>query len=136
MKYQGDYESIKLPESYPKRTFGEIIDNIINEPPKNPEELLQDKSMVNDITELVNEGVLEKAPSDYEANVSHPSHYADRKIEVIDYIEDCGFGEAFCLGNVIKYVSRAGHKDPTKKLEDLQKAQWYLNRCIEALLEI
>lgn len=73
--------------------------------------------------------------SEYEKNVSHPSHYADRKIEVIDYIEDCGFGEHFCLGNAIKYISRAGKKDPAKKIEDLQKAAWYLNRCIETLLK-
>ena len=135
MKYREDYQSTRPPEFYPKKTLGEIIDGIVNEPPKKPEELLKDNSMVDTITGLVNEGVLKKAPSSYEANVSHPSHYADRKIEVIDYIEDCGFGEDFCLGNVIKYVSRAGHKDPSKKIEDLQKAQWYLNRCIDTLLK-
>ena len=41
-------------------------------------------------------------------NVSHPSHYTDGKIEVIDFIEDKKLG--FNLGNVIKYVSRAGKK--------------------------
>jgi hypothetical protein len=35
----------------------------------------------------------------------------------------------FCLGNVVKYVARAGHKD--NALEDLLKAQWYLAHEIE-----
>lgn len=61
--------------------------------------------------------------------INSPSHYADGKIEVIEYIEDKGFG--FNLGNVIKYVSRAGKKDPTKKNEDLKKAMWYLKREID-----
>ena len=49
-------------------------------------------------------------------------------IEVIDYIESKELG--YHLGNVIKYISRAGLKDG-KVMEDLQKAQWYLNRAIE-----
>ena len=61
--------------------------------------------------------------------VNHPSHYTDTKIEVMDYIEDKGFN--FALGNTVKYISRAGKKDPNKKLEDLKKAMWYLNREIE-----
>lgn len=61
--------------------------------------------------------------------VNHPSHYTTGKIEVIDYIEDKHLG--FCLGNSVKYISRAGHKDPTKRIEDLRKALWYLNRQIK-----
>ena len=63
--------------------------------------------------------------------VNHPSHYTDTKIEVMDYIEDKGFN--FALGNVIKYVSRAGRKDADKTIQDLEKANWYLNREIERL---
>lgn len=59
--------------------------------------------------------------------VNHPSHYTQGKIEVIEYIEDKKLG--YHLGNVIKYVSRAGHKN--NALEDLKKARWYLNREIE-----
>lgn len=66
-------------------------------------------------------------------NVNHPAHYAGSKIEVIDYIEDKQLG--FCLGNVIKYVSRAGKKDKSTEVEDLKKAAWYLNRRIEELQE-
>lgn len=64
-------------------------------------------------------------------SVNHPSHYTDGNIEVMDYIEDKQLN--FARGNVIKYVSRAGKKDPNKELEDLKKASWYLNREIERL---
>ena len=60
--------------------------------------------------------------------VNHPSHYADGKIEVIEYIEDKKLN--YNLGNAVKYISRAGKKDPTKKIEDLKKAVWYINREI------
>lgn len=63
--------------------------------------------------------------------VNHPSHYTDTKIEVMDYIEDKGFN--FALGNAVKYISRAGRKDANKEIEDLEKANWYLNREIERL---
>ena len=62
-------------------------------------------------------------------NINHPSHYTDGKIEVIDFIEDKKL--PYHLGNVIKYISRAGKKNPDTELEDLKKAQWYLNRYIE-----
>lgn len=63
--------------------------------------------------------------------VNKPAHYTDGKIEVIDFIEDKSLG--FNLGNSVKYISRAGKKDPAKKIEDLQKAAWYLNREITNL---
>ena len=65
--------------------------------------------------------------------VSHPSHYTDGKIEVIDFIEDKKLG--FHLGNTVKYISRAGKKDPNKYIEDLRKAIWYINREIERELK-
>ena len=63
------------------------------------------------------------------SNVDHPSHYTSSKIEPIDVIEDWRLN--FHLGNTIKYIARAGLKDPTKYLEDLKKAEWYLHRYIE-----
>jgi hypothetical protein len=63
--------------------------------------------------------------------VNHPSHYASGSIEVIDFIEDKELG--FHLGNVTKYVARAGKKDPAKEIEDCLKARWYLDRHIENL---
>lgn len=58
--------------------------------------------------------------------VNHPDHYQGVKYEAIDIIED--FGLNFSLGNAIKYILRAGHKDPQLKKEDLRKAIWYLER--------
>lgn len=66
-------------------------------------------------------------------SVNSPSHYTDGKIEVIDYIEDKKLG--FCLGNAIKYISRAGKKDKDKEAEDINKAIWYLNRYLKQLEE-
>lgn len=59
-------------------------------------------------------------------NVNHPSHYTDGKYECIDFIESWGLG--FHLGNAVKYITRAGKKDPEKTKEDLEKALWYLKR--------
>ena len=64
-------------------------------------------------------------------NVNHPAHYTDGNIEVIDFIEDKNL--PYHLGNAVKYISRAGKKDPEKPAEDLRKAVWYLNRYIEKL---
>lgn len=66
--------------------------------------------------------------------VNHPSHYTDGKIEVIDFIEDKKLG--FCLGNAVKYIARAGKKDPNKEIEDLKKARWYVERRIKELEEV
>lgn len=64
-------------------------------------------------------------------NINHPSHYTFGKFEVIDVIEDWDLN--FHLGNAVKYIARAGKKDGTTLLEDLKKAQFYLNRHIANL---
>lgn len=70
-------------------------------------------------------------------SVNKPKHYTDTKIEVIDYIEDKKLG--FCLGNAIKYISRAGRKQSLvktkkqKEIEDLEKAIWYIKRRIKQI---
>ena len=61
--------------------------------------------------------------------VNHPAHYKVGGIETIDFIEAKKLG--YNLGNVVKYVTRAGHKGNIK--EDLEKARWYLNRELENL---
>lgn len=63
-------------------------------------------------------------------NVNHPSHYTAYKgIEVIDLTEQMNFNR----GNAVKYIARAGLKDPNTEVEDLQKAKWYLEREIARL---
>ena len=83
--------------------------------------------IVNENYEIVFGDKVENDP------VNRPSHYTDGKIEVIDFIEDKKLG--FCLGNAIKYIARAGKKDPTKEIEDLNKAKWYVERRIKELEE-
>lgn len=63
--------------------------------------------------------------------VDHPPHYGgkDNTYEAIKVIE--AWQLDFHLGNVVKYISRAGKKGAAKK--DLEKAMWYLNRAIEKL---
>lgn len=62
-------------------------------------------------------------------SVNHPSHYTTGKIEVIDFIEDKKL--SYHRGNAIKYIVRAGLKDPNKTIEDLEKAKWYIEREIQ-----
>jgi hypothetical protein len=58
-----------------------------------------------------------------------PQHYQAGENDVIAFCQHHKIN--FSLGNVIKYVTRAGKKDPTKELEDLLKAREYLDREIE-----
>ncbi len=63
--------------------------------------------------------------------VNHPDHYNSGQYEVIDVIDDAGFGEGFCLGNALKYILRARHKE--NYVEDLKKAKWYLEYLIQRI---
>ena len=65
--------------------------------------------------------------------VDHPSHYGgkDNPYEAIKVIEAWALG--FCLGNTVKYISRAGRKSGESVLDDLRKARWYLDREIQRL---
>ena len=64
-------------------------------------------------------------------SINHPQHYKVGGIETIDFIEAKKLGHH--LGNVVKYVTRYGHKKGKRKnpLEDLEKARWYLDRFID-----
>ncbi|CAB4142347.1 SaV-like [uncultured Caudovirales phage] len=63
--------------------------------------------------------------------INHPSHYTQGGIETIDYLQAKMTQEQFegyLVGNILKYVSRYPHKNG---IEDLRKAQWYVNKLIE-----
>lgn len=62
-------------------------------------------------------------------NINRPAHYVRSNIEPIKVTEAWHLG--FHLGNVIKYIERAGHKNSSKEIEDLKKARWYLDRYIK-----
>lgn len=83
--------------------------------------------------EKVNEPFTRKVDMQEEQDVvNKPKHYTYGDIEVIDYIEqvtkDYKPELAFAIGNAIKYISRANHKNGK---EDLDKARWYLERAFE-----
>ncbi|MDK3983758.1 DUF3310 domain-containing protein [Staphylococcus pseudintermedius] len=91
----------------------------------------------DDVTVEFNDGtitVLDENTEWYKVDdaVNHPSHYTYGDIEVIDFIEqvikDYPPELAFSIGNAIKYISRAVHKNGK---EDLDKARWYLQRAYD-----
>ncbi len=59
--------------------------------------------------------------------VNHPDHYGgeENAYEVVKVAEAWGLDHDAYLFNVVKYVARAGKKDPSKELQDLKKALWY-----------
>jgi hypothetical protein len=61
--------------------------------------------------------------------INQPKHYTAFPVEVIEITENLNF----CRGNAVKYLCRAGLKDPEKELEDLKKARWYVDREISRL---
>lgn len=78
----------------------------------------------SDVKPLIKEKVVNKM-------VDHPQHYGgkENKYEAIKVIEAWNLG--FCLGNTVKYISRAGKKDDI--IQELEKALWYLKREIKTL---
>jgi hypothetical protein len=91
---------------------------------RNKVAFLSDNVTVNTVGFLKHEEKIEDA-------VTHPSHYNQGRIEVIEAIEDWRLD--FHRGNAVKYIARAGRKDPLKEIEDLKKAIWYIERAIEVL---
>ena len=61
--------------------------------------------------------------------VNHPSHYTSHPsgVECIVVTRHMNFN----LGNVVKYLWRAGMKEEAPTIQDLEKAAWYLNDEIE-----
>ena len=65
--------------------------------------------------------------------VDHPPHYNWHPVvEAIDVVEHFSFN----IGSVIKYLWRVGRKPKTEAIQDLRKAQWYIQREIERIERI
>lgn len=71
-----------------------------------------------EVVQIIEEAITQTVALPKEDVINHPSHYTRGKIEVIDFIEDQQL--PYHLGNVIKYIARAGYKGD--KLEDLKKS--------------
>ena len=65
------------------------------------------------------------------AQVEHPDYYSSGGMEAIDFIDAHELN--FNLGNVVKYIARAGKKEGSDTLTDLSKANWYLEHEIERI---
>lgn len=87
----------------------------------------------NEVTEGVKEEYRHNLVDTHNEAVNHPSHYTYGSIETIDMIESCGWLPHFCAGNALKYLTRHEHKG--KKIEDLEKANWYISKLIEYYTE-
>jgi hypothetical protein len=80
----------------------------------------------------LDEVTLPAAKGSKSSAVVHPAHYNSGKFEVIRVIEDWKLG--FHLGNAVKYIARAGKKDPAKEVEDIDKAIFYLEQYKQHVL--
>ena len=80
-------------------------------------------------TTIINKEPKIKFETSEKEMVNHPRHYNMGKYEAIDVIEDWNLN--FNLGNAVKYISRAGHKDDI--VQDLKKSLWYIDREIQRL---
>ncbi len=74
-------------------------------------------------------------PKKDDDEVLRPDYYGGKEdvYEVFNVLEAWGLDKDFYLGNVLKYVARAGKKNKSKEKEDLQKALVYLQRRIKSL---
>lgn len=93
----------------------------------------QGYASVAGIKTIDNEFMPAKEPLNIPDGINHPLHYGgyDNPYEAIKVIE--AWHLDFCLGNVLKYICRAGEKSADTELTDLKKARWYLQRRIEQL---
>lgn len=124
---------------YGKKTIQEIVDEKIKEFVNVPDENIasvytdEERKRVKEASRKVFKNH-DKAFSKLAKSVDHPLHYGgDKTYEVIKVLE--AWDLDFHLGNVLKYVCRAGLKNPQTEIEDLEKANWYLQRKIQLLKE-
>jgi len=121
--YQVTYKMRK--EAAPKTTTPTAVDTVTQITPERMKELVhQHTRPKHRMQSATPRDIVSTHHTDM---VNHPPHYKAGGIETIDFIEAKELG--YNLGNVVKYITRADHKG--NKLEDLKKAQWYLNRAIE-----
>ena len=86
-----------------------------------------------DISALKADELTVKNVSLKEITVNHPSHYQGRRECIDEMVAMFGIEDtkAFCRLNVFKYRYRAGRKAESSKEQDLQKAEWYMDKLIE-----
>lgn len=109
---------VEVTQPIPQDIIDEVEEQVIEKAKESLQQLTAD---VDEMMEMVPAG----------DNINHPVHYTTGKIEVIEYLQEKltpEMFEGFCVGNALKYLSRYRLKGG---LEDLKKAEWYLNRIIK-----
>lgn len=84
---------------------------------------------IDQMLDICNKQIRENYDNKNKEMINHPQHYNKGKYEAIEVIEDWQLN--FNLGNTVKYIARAGHKDDI--IQDLKKSLWYLQREINRL---
>ena len=123
MKWEIPTTVEEAPKEQHAGKFKRIAAFTSNKPLLNPEITIEEPQSVLDT--INPECVKPEAPK--ADPVNHPAHYKVGGIETIDFIEAKSLG--YHLGNAVKYITRADHKG--NRLQDLQKAKWYIDRAIE-----
>lgn len=106
-------KTLMNPRTRMQHSASHLMDEVTNTNPKDMHKLVYAATSGKSIHDVIN----------------HPAHYTDGGIETIDFIEAKRLG--YHLGNVVKYICRAGKKGTNMGMQDLQKARWYLDRAIE-----
>ena len=133
--YQIIHKSKKVAQSKPSTNVpnGQMSLALFSDPPKRgrPSKLTEQEFKKLPLPRIAYDayGNKKQRIANFQDNVNHPPHYKTGGIETIDFIEAKSLN--YNLGNVVKYITRADHKG--NKLEDLKKAQWYLNREVGKL---
>jgi hypothetical protein len=133
-EYPAELSSQITAKQLPEESQPEKINNAEASDIMEPETYPNLKNIAADLSKQVDEAIKnlpEPTPEPEIETVNHPVHYTAGSIEVIDYLQDKmppEMFEGFCVGNSLKYLSRYRYKGG---LEDLKKAQWYLNRIIK-----
>lgn len=89
-----------------------------------------DKAAMTLIDDICNTCLSQEDSNDM---INWPKHYNTGKIQPIDVIEDWKLD--FRLASALKYIARAGKKDPSKTKQDLEKCIWYVQRFIDKELK-
>lgn len=120
--YGHEYNTDKIPGPFPDKETSDMNDDAL--------EALRKKLVGDDKVDHPSYYTQYQATSEGNGKVDHPSYYTRYKgLEVIDLTEQMNFNR----GNAVKYIARAGFKDPTTTVEDLQKAKWYIEREIQRI---
>lgn len=128
-----EFIASKLKEDKQKHvSFDTFLDKLI----ENMEKFQAEKDVLKSydkVTEICKELAQESDKTISVKDNINPAHYKKGKIETIEHIKDI-IGDkhmtSYCIGNVIKYVSRYENKNG---VEDLKKARWYLDRAIKEM---